>query len=437
MSTHDMDNYTASLPENAMRMHNSTHIITQEVATTTNDPTLSDKSHTQDTASSLAVAAAKSTGDDNSPSSSQASDSYQTQEDSFIAVPVTPKRSNTRSDTESTADSTAMEISEEEHTANDDVDMSPTLTTHSDGEETPLAADPPTDIDDAKTSDELFGVKSLHPIPPCDIIEPIVENPPPRESSNTTKRRKNARKEKGTKASVPTKDDKESVNHHPPKSVDNTVRIEVRWAPKDFQELRASSEKMFSRLAPILSCFNTKYTWMIEWQTDQMEDLVDIDPTQLAKYLSIRIVPVVKERAFYLSFRICATGSQFTQVVKSDIMETAKSGEQMSFDPTLIPPQQGKLIFVGDILLKDATNTHRGNYLRYLRKEVLPTDTPAFDIKVRHKDPVGNSVKILAVRCSKVTSTKVAEILSTALCGEGKNTEIFNSRLAIGAKETS
>ena len=288
MSTHDMDNYTASLPENAMRMHKPTHVITQEVATKTNDPNPSDRSHTQDTASSLAVAAAKSPGVDHSPSSSQASDSYQTQEDSFIAVPMTPKRSNTKSDTESTADSTtAMEISEEEHTANDDVDMPPALTNHSDGAAVPTAADPPPDIDDAKTPDDIVGVKPMHPIPLCDTTEPIVEHPLPRKPSNTTKRRKHAKKEKGTTASVPTKDDKEPVNHHPPKSVDNTVRIEVRWAPKDFHELRASSDKMSSRLAPILSCFNTKYTWMIEWQTDQMEDTADSEPSQLAKYLSI------------------------------------------------------------------------------------------------------------------------------------------------------
>jgi hypothetical protein len=440
MSTHDMDNYTASLPENAMLAHNPTPITTPEVATITNDPNPTDGSKTQSTASSLAMAAAKSAGDDTSTSSSQASDSYQTQDAPYTDVPVTPKRSNQKSDTESTAASTAMDISEEDDKANADVEMSHTEANTIDGEEVHLDHDETkSDTGDVTPTDEFFGVKSLKPIPLCDTTEPIVANPPPRASPEPTKRRKNARKAKGAKTSVPTKDDNQEPvsNNHPPKSVDNTVRIEVRWAPKDFHELRASSEKMFSRLAPILSCFNTKYTWMIEWQNDQMEDSVDIDPTKLAKYLSIRIVPVVKERAFYFSFRICATGSQFTQVVKSEIMKTAKAGEHMSFDPTLIPPQQGELIFVGDILLKDATNTHRGNYLRYLRKEVLPPDTPAFDIKVRHKDPVGNSVKILAVRCGKATSTRVAEILSTALCGEGTNTEIFISRLAIGANQTS
>ena len=130
-----------------------------------------------------------------------------------------------------------------------------------------------------------------------------------------------------------------TINYHPPKSVEKMVRIKVQWAPTDFHELRASIEKMFSRLAPILSCFNIRYTWMIEWQTVQMEDSVDLDPQHLAKYLSIRISPVVKEGAFFLSFRISATGSQFTQVVTSEIMKTAKMGERMIFDPTMIPPQ--------------------------------------------------------------------------------------------------
>jgi hypothetical protein len=62
---------------------------------------------------------------------------------------------------------------------------------------------------------------------------------------------------------------------------------------------------------------------------------------------------------------------------------------------------------------------------------------PVFDLKLRYKDPVGNKVPILSVRCGKSTSIKTAELLSTALCGEGKNPEIFISRLAIGSNHTS
>ena len=81
--------------------------------------------------------------------------------------------------------------------------------------------------------------------------------------------------------------------------------------------------------------------------------------------------------------------------------------------------------------------THRGHYLQHLRKNVLPPDAPLFDLKIRHNDPVGNKVPIISVRCGKAVSTRVAELLCTALCGEGLNSEIFIAKLAIGANHTS
>lgn len=221
------------------------------------------------------------------------------------------------------------------------------------------------------------------------------------------------------------------------KLIKHSVRIETRWAPKDFHELRLSTEKMYRRLAPILSCFNNEHSWMLEWQTDQMDVMPDIDPTQLSKYLSIRVVPVVKEKCFYFSFRINASGAQFSQVMKSKILLAAKRGETLTFDPSSVPASQGELTYIGDILLKDASVTHRGQYLQFLRKEVLPSDTPVFDVKLRHSNPTGSRITILTVRCGKSMSTTLAETLSTALCGEGIHPEIFISRLALGANQTS
>lgn len=37
------------------------------------------------------------------------------------------------------------------------------------------------------------------------------------------------------------------------------------------------------------------------------------------------------------------------------------------------------------------------------------------DIKVKHKDPLGNKVMILTVRCGKCVATKVTEHLTTTL----------------------
>ena len=114
-------------------------------------------------------------------------------------------------------------------------------------------------------------------------------------------------------------------------------------------------------------------------------------------------------------------------------MQSIKRGESISFDPSAIPQTQGEVTQIGDILLKDATSTQRGQYLDYLRSEVLPADMPPFDLKIRHKDPSGVKIQILTVRCGKQVATQVAQILSSTLNGEGPNPEIFISRLALGA----
>ena len=194
---------------------------------------------------------------------------------------------------------------------------------------------------------------------------------------------------------------------------------------------------MYTRFAPILSRFNTSHSWVVAWQTDEMSKTTIIEPTHVDKFMSVRFVASSKQQCFYFSFRINATGSQFVQVLRSKEMQVIKKGENLSFDSSTIPHTQGKATYVGDILLKDATSTHRGQYLRYLRTDVLPKDMPPFDLKVRHKDPSGSKIQVLTVRCGKQVATEVAKLLSTSLNGEGTNPEIFISRLALGANRTA
>jgi hypothetical protein len=220
--------------------------------------------------------------------------------------------------------------------------------------------------------------------------------------------------------------------HIPPKEK-TILRVEARWAPKDFITLKASKALMYTRFAPILSSFNTTHSWVVEWQTDQLAKAPQIEPTQVDQFMSIRCVASPKQKCFYFSFRLQASGAQFIQVLKSNALQSIKQGERILFDPSSIPPTHGEVTQIGDILLKDATSTHRGHYLAYLRSEVLPKDTPPFDLKIRHKDPSGVKSQILTVRCGKQVATQVAQILSSVLNGEGTNPEIFISRLALGA----
>jgi hypothetical protein len=102
-----------------------------------------------------------------------------------------------------------------------------------------------------------------------------------------------------------------------PTKLTNSLRVEVRWAPRDFKTLKGSSGLLFARLAPILSCFNTPHSWLVQWQTDQLATTKAIEPHQVAQFLSIRKVTSVKQQCFYFSFRLNATGSQFLQVLES------------------------------------------------------------------------------------------------------------------------
>ena len=215
-----------------------------------------------------------------------------------------------------------------------------------------------------------------------------------------------------------------------------TIRIETRWAPKDFKELHASSDKFYARLYPILKCFQTDSTSsLVEWQTDQLVLLESPETARstMTKCLSVRMIANSKQQCFYFSFRVQSTGSDLTQTLKSQELQTIKKGEALTFDPSSIPVTHGELVNVGDILFKDASSTHRAHYLTFLQTSVLPSDMPPIDIKIKHKDPLGNKIMLLTVRCGKSVATKVTEYLTQFLNGEGDRNEVFISKLGLGA----
>jgi hypothetical protein len=214
------------------------------------------------------------------------------------------------------------------------------------------------------------------------------------------------------------------------------IRIETRWAPKDFKDLQASRDRFYDRLLPILQCFQKDQTSVLmEWQTDQSVSFDSLEPIQsfITKCLSIRMITNSKQQCFYFSFRVKSTGSALTQTLKSLKLQMLKKGEALTFDPSIIPVSHGELVNVGDILFKDASITHRAHYLAYLKATVLPSDMPPIDIKVKHKDPLGNKIMLLTVRCGKTDVTKVTEYLTQTLNGEGARTEVFLSKLGLGA----
>ena len=53
-------------------------------------------------------------------------------------------------------------------------------------------------------------------------------------------------------------------------------------------------------------------------------------------------------------------------ILQSKALDSVKKGEGLHFEPSTVPVTQGEIVHVGDILLKDATVTHRGCLLQIL-----------------------------------------------------------------------
>ena len=250
---------------------------------------------------------------------------------------------------------------------------------HMETEPVELSIDPstaernPSPTNGKSTLGKTSGVTPVHPIPLLDTTDPMVEKRQSREQLYASKNCKESKREEG-----------HSINGCPdPLKSPPTKKCRTYSAHRSSVGTKQLSRTTFIERKDVFP--SGTHTLVFQYAIYMDARMADRSNGRFSRHQSYLVgeilkyshCPVVKVQAFYFSLRMVgATGSQFTQVIKPEIMKTAKLGERMSFGPTSIPPQQDKLIFVGVILLKDASNTHHGHHLQYLRKEVLPDDTP-------------------------------------------------------------
>ena len=258
MSTIDMDKYVASMSEKEMmdiEIDLNTHSTDETVKH--DNPALMDATTAAFTGSSLAKAASACSNSDKSGMRSQTNADetpLQTQDD-FIAVPMSPKRGAKANDdaiTNIPATPKSTASSPKKATA-----PSPKKATASSLKKVSAFSLKKVPASPTKTASEAPASATVPPVNPPPTVPPA----------------------SGIKVLLPPKALKKK-----------SLRVEVRWAPKDFHELRDYRTKMHLRLAPILSCFNTETTWLMEWQTNQLADAADIPPLGLSKFLSIRVL---------------------------------------------------------------------------------------------------------------------------------------------------
>ena len=222
-----------------------------------------------------------------------------------------------------------------------------------------------------------------------------------------------------------------------PSSSPSVIHIVAQWLPKDFDTLNKSRDDFNCHIAPILSAVHTTDHPLVEWQTSQVSSDADILPADDSRFFSIKIASSYKTKTFTFGFRIRTTGTKLKTILQSKALASVKKSEALHFEPSIVPVTQGDIVHVSDILLKDATVTHRAHYKSFLSKCKLPADMSEFDIKLRHKDPLGVKAPILIIRCGTTVATKVAEIFCQTLNGQGDSKEIFIAKLGLGVSKIS
>ena len=104
------------------------------------------------------------------------------------------------------------------------------------------------------------------------------------------------------------------------------VWLETRFAPKDYDNIVRTTAAFHNWLLLILQSFHSNSGMTVmNWQTEiALPDKLDLAHVTLI--LSIKITNSKKEKAFYYSFRIKATGPKFTNALQSAEFMNIKNG---------------------------------------------------------------------------------------------------------------
>ena len=130
--------------------------------------------------------------------------------------------------------------------------------------------------------------------------------------------------------------------------------------------------------------------------------------------LSISIMPALSKVVVPIRFGFVGqTPSQWRNKEKTKAtLEKFKATVSFSNSTTT----SGKLVVAGYILLKAPMTTHRLRYLQSLRN-VLPENTPPFDILLHKRTPTDQLMPHLVAQCGESHVHSLSEALATILTG--------------------
>jgi hypothetical protein len=129
----------------------------------------------------------------------------------------------------------------------------------------------------------------------------------------------------------------EQVTKKPSRSPSSVIRLVVQWSPTDFDHLNKSRDEFHHRIAPILSAIHTPDYPLVEWQTSQASSGADILPSDVSRFLSIKIATSFKTKTFTFGFRIRTMRTKLKTILQSKALTSVKKGEALHFETSTVP----------------------------------------------------------------------------------------------------
>ena len=237
---------------------------------------------------------------------------------------------------------------------------------------------------------------------------------------------------RGTKRSA-TRDDKSSasdakqsvlIQENPAVPVsDGTYRVTIRWQTAlDINRLSRQPQDLKDAIHDLLNdLFDDDDGRLYKWQqpgTEQSNLISNMTSNEVRQYISPSISLLPSQSMTVIPIRFGFLSNTPAKWRNQELTKKKLDDYNVTVSFSNCTSVSGNLVVAGYILLKAPMTTHRLRYLQSLR-QLLPPNTPPFDILLHKRSPSDQQIPHLVVQCGNTHVHSLCESLASILTGHG------------------
>ena len=204
---------------------------------------------------------------------------------------------------------------------------------------------------------------------------------------------------------------------------DGTYRVTLRWQTAlDVNRLSRQTQELKDAIYSLLNdVFDDDDGRLYKWHqpgTGQSNTISKMTPTEVRQYISPSISLMPSQSMIIIPIRFGFLGNTPAKWRNQESTKKKLEDYNVTVSFSNCTSLSGDLVVAGYILLKAPMTTHRLRYLQSLR-QLLPSNTPPFDILLHKRTPSDQQIPHLAVQCGSKHVHSLCESLASILTGNG------------------